>query len=512
MPASNAGPKRDTASNAGLPAYLRTIFVEPFAIHPEDVLTKPRQELERERRSGLLRLTLSSVALVLIVPVIPAALLTRALPLFNFTLFAELALAGVCLLINRTSHIAIAGALFVYGSLVLGADFALRDPNGLDIQGLLLYSILALVVLIAGLVLPVWVIWLSAAPLIAVTIIGVLVTPLSTTLQANGHETAVRLGAVVLLVANQALSAAFSWMYARSARAGVEGAVRAAERERELTALKDQFLIDANHELRTPIMSWYNNMELLRRLGERASPEQRARILSRAFSSGDAVLRILSTMLDPSVTGSGAPSLHPTAIALAPLVRSVLETFDPHEIAEPGLEDVSYSARPVSVEIPDDIFVWADENRLRQIFINLLTNALKYSESGTPIAISARFERPKRVSGWLRMPGTEDSSPPEPELVRIGVRDQGLGVPPREARLLFNRFVRLERDIAGPVRGTGVGLYLCRTLTEAMGGRIWVESAGIPGEGSTFLFTLPCPERTALAPTPAGSPSLRSVP
>jgi len=76
-------------------------------------------------------------------------------------------------------------------------------------------------------------------------------------------------------------------------------------------------------------------------------------------------------------------------------------------------------------------------------------------------------------------------------MIRVSVQDHGLGVSPRDATNLFNRFVRLERDIAGPVRGTGVGLYLCRILIEAMGGRIWVESSGVPGEGSNFSFTLP---------------------
>ncbi len=72
-------------------------------------------------------------------------------------------------------------------------------------------------------------------------------------------------------------------------------------------------------------------------------------------------------------------------------------------------------------------------------------------------------------------------------------------MPPRDVHKLFNRFVRLERDIAGPVRGTGVGLYMCRVLIEAMGGRIWVDSAGIPGEGSTFSFLLPAASREPAA-------------
>src|SRR5258707_14988990 len=66
-----------------------------------------------------------------------------------------------------------------------------------------------------------------------------------------------------------------------------------------------------------------------------------------------------------------------------------------------------------------------------------------------------------------------------------------LVIPPAEIPMLFGKFVRLKRDVVGPVRGTGLGLYICKQLVEAMGGRIWVESSGIAGEGSRFYFTLP---------------------
>ena len=72
--------------------------------------------------------------------------------------------------------------------------------------------------------------------------------------------------------------------------------------------------------------------------------------------------------------------------------------------------------------------------------------------------------------------------------MQVSVRDHSLGVPPRDISKLFNRFVRLERDIAGSVRGTGVGLYMCRVLIEAMRGRIWVESTGVPGRRLDLLL------------------------
>lgn len=105
-------------------------------------------------------------------------------------------------------------------------------------------------------------------------------------------------------------------------------------------------------------------------------------------------------------------------------------------------------------------------------------------------------------------------------MVEIAVRDYGLGVPPDQAPLLFQRFVRLPRDLASTVIGNGLGLYLCRELAEAMGGRIWVESTGVEGEGSTFMLRLPLPppvtsppaHDTPTSPAPPAAQTVQAAP
>jgi signal transduction histidine kinase len=77
--------------------------------------------------------------------------------------------------------------------------------------------------------------------------------------------------------------------------------------------------------------------------------------------------------------------------------------------------------------------------------------------------------------------------------VEIQVRDYGLGIPQEQMPLLFNRFMRLPRDLASSVEGNGLGLYLCRVMAESMGGAIWAESSGVEGEGSTLHLRLPAP-------------------
>jgi signal transduction histidine kinase len=264
---------------------------------------------------------------------------------------------------------------------------------------------------------------------------------------------------------------------------------RAGEQQRELAALKDQFIIDANHELRTPIMALYNNLELLSLVERRGrdDPALRKDLIQQAVSSGDGLLRLLSNVLDVGALDSQHTRMTPTLVRLEPLVRLTLDTFDPREIGEAELAPGAYQARSVTIHIPSDMVAWCDEGRVRQVLINLISNALKYSDPGAPIAITAQESTKTLATRGRRLDAGER------RYVRLSVRDHGLGVPPEFTPQLFQRFVRLPRDIAGPVRGTGVGLYLCRTYVEAMGGEISVESSGVPGKGSTFNFTLPLP-------------------
>lgn len=125
--------------------------------------------------------------------------------------------------------------------------------------------------------------------------------------------------------------------------------------------------------------------------------------------------------------------------------------------------------------IPPSLAVQADPARLRQVLLNVSVNALKYSPPGSPIIFSARPIRD-----------------PVPSVV-MSVIDKGNGIVPRDQDRLFQRFIRLERDLNSTIRGSGLGLYISRRLVEAMGGKIWVESSGIPGEGSSFNIQLLIP-------------------
>src|SRR5262249_60132343 len=124
-------------------------------------------------------------------------------------------------------------------------------------------------------------------------------------------------------------------------------------------------------------------------------------------------------------------------------------------------------SRIVTLAIPDELVVWADEGRVRQILVNLLSNALKYSTPGTPLLISASAYEDRRSDGLFGQSGNA-MTPESSRMVRVSMQDQGLGVPPHDVAKLVNRFVRLGSDIAGNRRCTGVCRCLSRQQVEAL--------------------------------------------
>ncbi len=254
-------------------------------------------------------------------------------------------------------------------------------------------------------------------------------------------------------------------------RLGMKDLGLAVERAKQLEELRDRFITHINHELRTPIMTLNGSIEYLMLASDSLTPEEQAQILERAHRTGQNLKRLLSSILDArrvEVTEVMVPQvLH---------VRAIIETAT--TLVAPY--DEQMEPRALYLRVSPDLTVLAEQTYLEQIMVNLLSNALKYSPVQAPIEIAAfRCAHSKIARGR--------------PMVEIRVRDYGPGIPPEHMPLLFHRFVRLPRDLASDVPGSGLGLYICRILTEAMGGTINAESAGEPGEGSTFVLHLPVP-------------------
>ncbi|GCE16946.1 sensor histidine kinase [Dictyobacter kobayashii] len=232
------------------------------------------------------------------------------------------------------------------------------------------------------------------------------------------------------------------------------------ERQKELDQLKDQFIMTASHELRTPLTTVLGYIELLDQYHEKLEAESRAEFIEKAQRGCDELSLLVSNIMDAGRVNLDTEVVHLRPIALLDALSHVLEIVEATLTGE---------QRSINVEIAKDLYVAADDVRLRQVLLNLISNALKYSPAGTPLLFSATSEQ---------------------QQVIMSIRDYGPGVPPTDQQRLFERFVRLERDINSPVRGAGLGLFICRRLLDVMGGRIWLESSGLPGDGCIFSFAL----------------------
>jgi len=234
---------------------------------------------------------------------------------------------------------------------------------------------------------------------------------------------------------------------------------------RELDELKDQFLMSASHELRTPLTSVQGYLELMAQLHDQLPPQKRWEYLQKARRSCDILVMLLSNVMDASRLEVEA-DIDPAqieSVSIQEMIQSVLNLLEPR---------VTQEQREVDLYIPPDLHVRAEPGRLRQVLLNISINALKYSPPPTPIAFSAQI-------------ATDSHS------AVISVTDSGKGIAPEDQSRVFQRFVRLERDRSSSTPGSGLGLYISYRLIEAMGGKIWIESQGIAGEGTTFHIQLP---------------------
>jgi signal transduction histidine kinase len=233
----------------------------------------------------------------------------------------------------------------------------------------------------------------------------------------------------------------------------------------ELDQLKDAFIRTASHELRTPLTIVQGYLELLRLLDD-SDWKTRHEFLDKACRACEELVVLQANIMDANRIDFDRIRLYCTPIALKDIMAVMEELFEPLMLQ---------NKNTFAIDIDTSIVVLGDEVRLKQILHNVISNALRYSPARTLIQLRAKKDLQERKAV-------------------IQVIDQGLGIPPEMQSVIFDRFVRLERDMHGMIRGSGLGLYIARQLVEAMGGTITVESTGIENEGSTFTFTLPLAE------------------
>jgi signal transduction histidine kinase len=230
-------------------------------------------------------------------------------------------------------------------------------------------------------------------------------------------------------------------------------------RRDQLDRLKDEFVLTASHELRSPLTSVQGFAELLMLERDSLSPKQ-VETVEIILDNCRHLVRLLNDLLDLARSDAGRLAIQPLPTEVGPLIDDAVRTMRAQ--TESGHQTLRVRVEP---GIP---MVNVEADRIRQILVNLLTNAHDYSPEGASIEVTARLA------------GAE---------VEVAVTDDGPGIPESQLEHIFERFTRGDAGLTQRVGGTGLGLAISKSLVELHGGTIDVDST--PGEGSSFRFRLP---------------------
>ena len=241
------------------------------------------------------------------------------------------------------------------------------------------------------------------------------------------------------------------------------------ETEQRIDALhkseqKNRFMANMSHELRTPIHGILGSLEIVKNT---SLDERQKLFIGTAYASCEVMLDVINNILDFSKLRSGGIELHLIEFSLRELLETI-STIMGTMAQEKGLDFQCF----VSEMLPNRI--QADPTRVRQVLMNLIGNAIKFTEQG---AITVNIDVLEYVAGKA--------------LLRFEVRDTGIGIPTAMQKSIFESFVQVDASINRRYGGTGLGLTIVREFVELMGGRIGVNSE--VGRGSTFWFEIPVP-------------------
>jgi adenylate cyclase len=229
---------------------------------------------------------------------------------------------------------------------------------------------------------------------------------------------------------------------------------------------KSQFVSSMSHELRTPLNAIIGLTEMMVTNAARFGTEKAMEPLQRVNRAGTHLLGLINQVLDLSKIEAGKLELNPQTVKLAPLLEEVIGTA--RQLAE-------QNKNRLVVEAKEDLgALTVDPMRLRQILLNLLSNACKFTKEGE---IKLRVRRLRNARDWIEM----------------AVADSGVGMTPEQQAKLFEEFTQADRTTAQRFGGTGLGLAITRKLARMMGGDVTVTSE--PGKGSVFTVRLPASVR-----------------
>ncbi len=238
-----------------------------------------------------------------------------------------------------------------------------------------------------------------------------------------------------------------------------EDLVQAKLKAEESDRLKSAFLANMSHEIRTPMNAILGFLSLLKE--PRFDEEQRAEFIDVVNKSGHRLLETINDIIEFSKIEAGQIEINHEEVDLSEIIHNYYQLFLP-QVKEKGL------ILNLSENIPEgQARVYADRHKLEGVLINLINNAIKFTNKGSI-----------EIGYYLK----------DNEVV-FYVKDTGIGIPKNRQKVVFDRFVQADLEITRPHEGSGLGLSIAKAYVEALGGSIWLES--IPGTGSTFYFSIP---------------------
>lgn len=251
----------------------------------------------------------------------------------------------------------------------------------------------------------------------------------------------------------------------------------------EASRLKSEFLANTSHEIRTPLNGMLGFLKLILE-GMADDPEEQQEFIKEAYGSAIHLLHILNDILDIAKIEAGKMELELGRVKLDDLFSHV-ENF-----TRPQAEQKNLSFMIQKPDTADEIVVYGNYKRLLQVMLNLVSNALKFTDEGG-ITISADVVRKKVVFQNYELPG----------IVKVRVVDTGIGVSLEKQERLFQSFSQVDGTLTRPYGGTGLGLTISQKLVEAMGGEVYFFSMG-EGLGSTVMFTVPLYQEPVMSAAP----------
>jgi len=238
--------------------------------------------------------------------------------------------------------------------------------------------------------------------------------------------------------------------------------IKTVERLRELDRLKSSFLANMSHELRTPLNSISGFTQVLLEELDGPLTDEMQDDLGLIEKNAEHLLRLINEVLDMAKIEAGQMNIFMEPVNIHELLNDIQQTNEP-------LTRKNELTLELKNNIPVDLMMMADSMRLQQVMINLIGNAIKFTKKGG-ITIDAEKEK---------------------DNILVRIIDTGIGIPPNNLDTIFEAFSQVDSSTTRKAGGTGLGLPISRRFVEMHHGRLWAESTGIPGEGSTFVLELP---------------------